>query len=286
MSRYLPIAAGVLLIVGLTIVQVRMTDRFSEGNFTALQRAELLKNVPMNIGDWQGTDMEVAESVKQTAGAEGAPVSRRYRNSRTGEEVDLWLIVGHGRPISAHTPDICYPSSGFHSRAAENSVHTMVMENETQVPFLTNTFFREDSATGRRLYRVFWTWYNTENDANNGKVVWEAPTNARWYFGNTRALYKMYFTSVMRDPGETAEKSAAVNFANDFLPVVNKALSMVYDGNAAPAGATTAGETAPESTSEDATTEVEKADVEPAGATEVPPEAAEPVIEKTSEQKK
>jgi hypothetical protein len=134
--------------------------------------------------------------------------------------------------------------------------------------------------------RVFWTWYNTENEEAKGKVVWEAPTNARWYFGNTRALYKMYFTSVMRDPGETAEKSAAVNFANDFIPVVNKALAVVYDDEAASAGATTADATAPASTSEDVTTEVEKADAEPAAASEVPPEAAEPVVEKTAEQKK
>jgi hypothetical protein len=286
MSRYLPIAVGILLIVGLTIVQVRMTDRLSDSNFTAIQRAELLKNVPMNIGDWQGTDLEVAESVKQTAGAEGTPVSRSYRNSRTGEVVDLWLVVGHGRPISAHTPDICYPSSGFHSRAVENSVHTMVMDDDTQVPFLTNTFFREDSATGRRLYRVFWAWYNTENEDHEGKVVWEAPTNARWYFGNTRALYKMYFTSVMRDPGETAEQSAAVNFAHDFLPVVNNALSVVYEDGTAPAVTPPAEAKAPAATADDAKTEVEKADAEPAAASEVPPEAAEPVVEKTSEEKK
>jgi hypothetical protein len=286
MSRYLPIAVGILLIVGLTIVQVRMTDRLSDGNFTAAQRAELLKNVPMNIGDWKGTDMEVLESVKQTAGAEGTPISRRYRNSRTGEEVDLWLVVGHGRPISAHTPDICYPSSGFHARSAENAVHTMVMRDDTQVPFLTNTFFREDRLTGRRLYRVFWAWYNTENEDHEGKVVWEAPTNARWYFGNTRALYKMYFTSVMRDTGETAEKSAAVNFALDFLPVVNGALTMVYDEGATPAGSPAAETAATPATAADATTEVEKADAEPAAASEVPPEAAEPVVEKTGDQKK
>jgi len=54
------------------------------------------------------------------------------------------------------------------------------------------------------------------------------PTNARWHFGNTRALYKLYFTSSMRDPKETADESACVRFARDFLPEVNKALGEVY----------------------------------------------------------
>lgn len=227
MSRYVPIAFGVLLIVGLTIVQVRMTDRLADGDVSAVQAAELLKKIPKEIGDWRGTDLPIADNVRQTAGAIGA-VSRKYNNIRTNEEVDLWLIVGHGREISAHTPDICYPSSGFSSRAPENSVHTMVLDDETQVPFLTNTFFREHQLTGRQLYRVFWNWYNTER--GDGKVVWEAPTNARWHFGNTRALYKMYFTSVMRDPMETAEQSPATNFAKEFLPVVEKALTQVHDG--------------------------------------------------------
>ena len=240
MIRYLPIALGVLLIVGLTIVQVQMTDRMSGTNVTAEQRADLLKGVPENIGDWHGTDMPVDEAVRQTAGAVGA-VSRKYRNVRTGEEVDLWLIVGHGRAIAAHTPDICYRSSGFAARAVENSLYPMILEDETEVPFLTNTFFRED-ITGRRLIRVFWTWHNTENEASEDsetKVEWEAPSNARWYFGNTRALYKMYFTSQMRDPMETAEQSPCLEFAREFLPVVDKALAEVYDGDSKPAEAVT-----------------------------------------------
>jgi hypothetical protein len=234
MNRYLPIALGVLLIVGLTIVQARMTDRLAGANVTAEQRAELLKNVPKNIGDWKGTDLPIDEAVKKTAGAVGA-VSRQYRNARTGEVVDLWLIVGHGRAISAHTPDICYRSSGFSARASENSVYPMMMEDESSVPFLTNTFFRED-VTGRRLVRVFWSWYNTENKDHEGKVVWEAPSNSRWYFGNTRALYKMYFTSQMRDQAETAEQSPCVGFAKEFIPVVNEALKEVYGDSPKVAG--------------------------------------------------
>ncbi len=279
MTRYLPIAIGVLVIVGLTIIQVRMTDRLSGANVTAEQRAELLKNIPMNIGDWHGTEVPVEEAVRQTAGAVGA-VSRQYRNVRTNEIVDLWLIVGHGRAISAHTPDICYRSSGFAARARENSLYPMVMDdgNETSIPFLTNTFFRED-VTGRRLIRVFWTWYNTENDDHQGKVVWEAPSNARWHFGNTRGLYKMYFTSQMRDTMETSEQSPCLQFAREFIPVVEKALSEVYGGDAKSGGAAADTEAASDTTDDDAEPK-EAAETEEAPAEE-PAEPAAPAVEET-----
>ena len=226
MTRYLPIILGVLAIVGLTIPQIRMSDRFAGGNFSAEQQAELLKNIPMKIGDWLGEDMKIDANVRQIAGAVGA-VSRVYRNNRTGDKVDLWLIVGHGRVISAHTPNICYRALGFEMRAPENSLYPMVFPGQREAPFLTNTFFKED-ITGRSMIRVFWSWYNTENEDNKGQVVWEAPQNSRWYFGNTRALYKMYFTSQMKDPLETAEQSACLRFAREFLPVVNEALADVH----------------------------------------------------------
>ena len=234
MFRYLPIALGILAIVGLTIPQVLMTDRHRGANISAETRAELLKNVPEQIGDWIGEDKEVTQEVRDTAGAIGA-VSREYRNARTGEKVDLWLIVGHGREISAHTPDICYRGSGFEMRAAENSTYTMSFPGQQPAPFLTNTFFKED-VTGRRLIRVFWSWYNSESEENKGKVVWEAPTNSRWHFGNTRALYKMYFTSEMSDPTETADNSACLRFAREFMPIVNDALATV-SGHATDDGA-------------------------------------------------
>mgnify|MGYP006202020297 CR=1 FL=1 len=49
-----------------------MTDRWADTNVTALQQAELLRNVPMTIGNWHGEDMPVDETVRDTAGAIGA----------------------------------------------------------------------------------------------------------------------------------------------------------------------------------------------------------------------
>jgi hypothetical protein len=229
MLRYAPIVAGVALIVGLTIVQIQMTDRFSGANYGAEEHAKLLANVPMNFGDWRGIDKDVSETVRQTAGAIGA-VSRQYRNVRTGEEVDLWLIVGHAREISAHTPNICYKASGWEPRASTDSLYPMTFA-EDDAQFWTNTYYREDTVAGRRfLQRVFWSWFNPEDESHQGKVIWEAPKNPWYHFGNSRALFKMYFTSEMRDPLETTDQSACIMFAREFLPIVNAALGHVYSG--------------------------------------------------------
>jgi len=203
-----------------------MTDRLSGTNVGAEERAELISSVPKDFGDWHGDDKPVDPTVQKVAGAIGA-VSRTYRNSRTGERVDLWLIVGHSRDVAFHTPDVCYRGSGFEARGKENSLYPLVMSGMPDTPMWTNTFFKED-VTGRTLIRVFWTWYNPESPENDGKILWEAPTNARFHFGNSRALYKMYFTSEMRDPMETAEQSSALRFAKDFLPEVDKALAEMH----------------------------------------------------------
>ena len=157
-----------------------------------------------------------------------------YRNTRTGDVVNLWLIVGHARPVSAHTPNICYAGSGFVQRAPENSLHPFAFPGQDEAPFWTNTFAKEDG-TGRQFIRVFWSWYNPSEEGQEG-VHWQAAKNPRWQFGNTRALFKMYFTSVMRDPKETTDESACSRFAQDFLPVVNRALAVVKsDAPTAPA---------------------------------------------------
>jgi hypothetical protein len=233
MLRNLPIVLGIVLIVGLTLVEAVMSDRLQGSNFTAEKFAEVLKQVPMKIGDWSGTDEKVEDVVRQTAGAVGY-VSRNYRNTKTGEEVKLWLIVGHARDICRHTPNVCYASSGFKVRAENNSLQSIDVAGLPPAEFWTNTFLKEDSM-GRQLMRVFWAWYSPEED---GVVRWQAPKNPRWAFGNARALFKMYFIDEMRDPNETTDRSPCLRFAQEFLPVVDKALGQLEreaGSNSAPA---------------------------------------------------
>jgi len=220
MIRQVPIVLGVLAILGFFVAEARMSGRYQGSNMTEEQFAALLKNVPENIGDWHGTDLPVEEQVKKTAGTRGY-VSRSYKNSITGETVTIWLIVGHSKDVVRHTPDVCYPSSGFTTRAPENSLQPFVFDGTSMGDFFTNTFVKED-VHGRQLVRVFWSWYKPSDD---GLVTWKAPKIVRWEFGNAPSLYKLYFTSNMRDYRETTEESVCMKFAKEFLPVVDKALS-------------------------------------------------------------
>jgi len=220
MMRQVPIILGVLALVGLTVAEARMSGRFEGSDITEEQFAEMIAHIPKEIGDWQGTDQPVGEIERKTAGARGY-LSREYKNTITGEAVGVWLIVGHSKDIMRHTPDVCYPSSGFTMRAPENSLQPFVFDGQERGDFFTNTFVKED-ATGRQLKRVFWSWHKPSEDGN---VEWKAPKIVRWEFGNARNLYKLYFTSNMRDLRETTDDSSAMKFAKEFLPIADAALS-------------------------------------------------------------
>lgn len=220
MVRQLPIILGVVLILLFTAAHASISGRFEDSDISEEQFAELLKNVPKTIGDWQGTNQDVAEDVKETAGARGY-VSREYVNQLTGDRVNIWLIVGHSRDIMRHTPDICYPSSGFRMRAPENARVPFDIAGHPDSTFYTNTFIKEDQ-NGREIKRVFWAWYKPNDE---GTVDWEAPKIVRLRFGNARSLYKLYLTSNVQEYGETADQSPCLDFAEVFLPVVENALS-------------------------------------------------------------
>lgn len=226
MMRQVPIILGVLALIGLTVAEARISGRFQDSNMTEEQFVALLKNVPEDIGDWHGVDLPVEEQVKKTSGARGY-VSRSYKNSITGEVVTIWLIVGHAKDVMRHTPDVCYPSSGFTTRAPENSLQSFVFDGKNMGDFYTNTFVKEDGM-GRQLVRVFWSWFKPNDE---GIVEWKAPKIVRLEFGNARSLFKLYFTSNMHDYRETTEESSCMKFAKEFLPVLDMALTTAEPGS-------------------------------------------------------
>jgi len=222
MSRgYLPFIIAAVLIGVLTFVEgYYMKDRWGSLAEEAGELGQRFAHVPKEIGPWVGQDLPVDDIVKKTAGAVNY-VSRLYTNSETGKQVKLWLIVGHSRDIVRHTPSVCYPSSGFRQKGSRLRYHVDT-ENGKEAVFFTAQFEKDDQLS-HTVERVFWAWNHPDYDK------WEAPeksgrVNARFHYGLSRALYKLYFTSsVMSDEAEI-DDSAATDFAKLMLPAIDAAL--------------------------------------------------------------
>src|SRR5687767_8086592 len=104
---YVPVAVTVVLIAVLATWEGIYSDRFTGSSVTAEEFGQRFEHVPMTVGPWEGVDKETDQKTLEVAGAVNH-VSRTYRNPGTGQEVDLWLVVGHSRDICRHTPDVCY----------------------------------------------------------------------------------------------------------------------------------------------------------------------------------
>lgn len=211
-----PALAGGVLIVSLCFVEgFYLKDRWGTPGIEAQQLGQRFAQVPKQIGNWVGEDLAVDEVVQNTAGAVSY-VSRLYLNQDTGAKVKLWLIVGHSRDICRHTPNICYPASGFRQDGIQIR-HTFDLPGGKTAEFFTAKFLKDD-AFGRQMERVFWAWNHP--DINK----WEAPDYQRQHYGLARALYKVYFTSAVMTTENTAEDNAAAEFAALMLPAIDKAL--------------------------------------------------------------
>ncbi|TWT88707.1 hypothetical protein Mal64_21950 [Pseudobythopirellula maris] len=223
MLRLIPFVLAAVVIVSMTVIEGGISDRWSTSNHMLDAYVEHLGDAPNELGNWVGTDEVVDDRTQIIAGAKGY-VSRDYVNEKEKAFVNLWLIAGHARDTSVHTPDVCYPSQGYQPEISP-AKHVMTLGNGDEVEFWTAVFTRSDE-TGEHSVRVFWTWFRPEKDG--GEVVWQAPgdkvKSARYAFGGAKTLMKLYFTAPTTS-GEAPEDNVAIDFAELFLPELNKVLA-------------------------------------------------------------
>lgn len=211
-TRYLAIFLAVVLILSLAVVQGDWSNRWGDTTRQAELLVERLAGVPNELGDWVGEELQQNERALEVSGAVGH-ISRSYRNASTGERVSLFLVTGHARIVSLHTPDRCYPASGF-SQVGDQIRYTVEAEG-TRSDFYT-TIFRKSTPEGLQNVRVFWTWGHDSK--------WQAPDRPHRAFAGVGALYKLYMVSAITEGKTKAEESPCAAFGELFLPVIDQAL--------------------------------------------------------------
>ena len=116
----LPIVAAVLILIGVTVLQGNLTDRWKGGDVAEeLKRtaASLEKNFPQKFGDWEAEkELETDPRQMEVAGAVGH-ISRLYRNKTTGTRSTTrpdrnFLITSPSHEISNNQKVIIKPGFG------------------------------------------------------------------------------------------------------------------------------------------------------------------------------
>lgn len=201
-----------LLITMATIFQGYCTNRWSGIDVAAelaLGAKRLEQGFPTCFGEWEAVkEIDPDPRGLERAGAVGH-ISRIYRHRGTNAQVTVFVVCATPHDASGHTPDRCYPGSGFRAEEAESrrSIH---LADSRMAEVFTGTFTK----AGQTL-RIFWTY--------GGNGQWVAPTIARLGLAGRPLVYKLYAIVDATRHGAARAKTTGETFLAELLPAVDGA---------------------------------------------------------------
>lgn len=196
------IVVAVLVVAG-AVVNGAATQRW---DFVAPDPAqnERLHALEVRFEDWQPspipTDMPTNEA--------SAATSRRYASPTTSRSGAVTMISGVPGSVSTHTPDVCYPGSGYKTVRSAKRETLELPGGATATYYVAD--FEKTTATRQDRVRVRWAWTTTGE--------WIAPDNPRWMFATqltkVPVLYKVYVvTSLSTEESEERPEDDATTRA-------------------------------------------------------------------------
>jgi hypothetical protein len=189
MMRYLAWLIAFLLVLSAGVAQGWLTDRWSLSNEPAASAAKL-DGLPMQLGEWEGTDQAMDSDELALAEIVGYKL-RSYRHLPTGRVAKVLIACGRPGPLAVHTPDVCLSGMGFVKDSEK--LYTPPKEGWPEAKFKVGLFVREAGPT-KQHQRIFWSW---SADGN-----WSVPDNPRLTFARCPALFKLYVSYPLARPDE------------------------------------------------------------------------------------
>src|SRR5262245_6798840 len=148
-----------------------------------------LPDMPLVLGDWRGEVMP--------SGLANEPnlcnLTRKFVHAKTGRVFTVSFTAGPAGLTSQHTPEYCYPGSGY--QTVGETTEYVTADRSAQ---FRSAVYRKANLAGGEPLRIIWGW------TADGK--WSAPRYPELKF-LTGKLYKLYVVSWAADrvPAEDAE---------------------------------------------------------------------------------
>lgn len=137
-----------------------------------------LASLPLEIGEWQGTDIPLSEGVQRIAGNDDF-VNRLYVHRRTGQRVSLYVgYTARPRTMLRHRPTVCYPSAGYSLLGSRDHMAPAAGESR---PVRLHAFLKPGVRESRVLVLNFYVlngaW--TVDEDSFWSLGWRTPNLAR-----------------------------------------------------------------------------------------------------------
>jgi hypothetical protein len=199
---------AVLAVTASAIVHGWWVGRWEQANAASTTTA-VLEQIPMRLGDWEGERLELnATEARNYSGV----VYRRYVNTATGVSVAVVLVAGKSGPVSIHSPDYCYPASGY--QRTTWTPYALTYDKKLPPAQLKTALLTKTQAAGQTHVRVLWSWYA------DGK--WSVPDDPRWTFAHQACLYKIHIVRETASNNETLDNDPCVDLLNQLLVAFNR----------------------------------------------------------------
>jgi hypothetical protein len=211
MMRWIYAGAASVVLIAAGIVHGFWTDRWASPAIVK-EKAELLNDVPLQIGDWTGT--EIAVKPGQAGPGVTGCIQRSYYHRQRGVTIVLALVNGRPGPVAIHTPEACYGASGYE---VGTRAEVDLDKNDRFAHFWKADAVRKKVSTEERL-RIYWAW--------NGGDGWKASTDARSEFPRHRypVLHKLYILRDLNSTADLGKDEPCEAFLKELLPVLDRTL--------------------------------------------------------------
>ncbi len=208
----LPFALALPIVIGSAVLQGSKSERW--GQFPAMKlAASRLEKLPLTIDVWQGKiGPKLDDLTRRVAGAEG-DLRIDYTNSKTKQQVSLFLDCGRLMDMQNHRPDRCFPANGYRAAGGEPSLQSLTPLAGKSAKFKSALYAKDDGAV-----QIFWSW--------SSEGIWIAPEDddLRPHFSREQPIFKLYVSKGVTDLKSTSGEDVIADFIKVALPEINKAL--------------------------------------------------------------
>ena len=216
LSFIVGITVIVLITVGVTLYTGADWGRW--GSLRGLDEARaLLKNLPMQIGDWVAEKEGELDSTSITMlRIQDSYVFRSYKNTDTQAFVRVTFMVGPAGRITVHSPEVCFGGKDYKMESARERVEFNVLplssDKETIDTFWKVNYVGQSLDTNNLI-----SFYYAVSPGD----AWKAVEHPRLTFQKYRYVYKLQAEAFS---GTEEAEDTVKKFLSECLPTFHEYL--------------------------------------------------------------